>query len=61
MEYERWKFDHAFLLVPALPAQALAAQRLSSFKEFPPRQKPASFNLNDVMKKMSEPQAGGNN
>jgi hypothetical protein len=38
------------------------AEYLATFKEFPPRQKPASFNLDDVMKKMSEPpQAGGNN
>jgi arylsulfatase A-like enzyme len=51
MEYERWKFDHAFLLVPA---QAMAAEWLSTFKEFPPRQKPARFNLDEVMQKMSE-------
>jgi arylsulfatase A-like enzyme len=53
MAYDRWKFDHVFLLVPA---QAMAAEWLSSFKEFPPRQKPASFNLDEVMKKMAEPQ-----
>jgi arylsulfatase len=55
MEYEKWKFDHAFMLVPA---QAMAGQWLASFKEFPPRQKPASFNLDEVMHKMSEPNAG---
>jgi arylsulfatase len=27
---------------------------LESFREFPPRQKPASFNLDDVMRKMAE-------
>src|SRR5262249_40596660 len=41
------------------PAQAAAAQWLASFKEFPPRQKPASFNLDDVMRKMSEKPGGG--
>ena len=33
-------------------AQAIAAQWLESFKAFPPRQKPASFSLEDVMTKM---------
>jgi arylsulfatase A-like enzyme len=55
LEYGKWMADRAFLIVPA---QAAAAQWLASFKEFPPRQKPASFNLDDVMAKMSEPQAG---
>jgi arylsulfatase len=36
-----------------VPAQVLAAQWLSSFKEFPMRQKPASFNLEAVMAKLS--------
>ena len=35
-----------------VPMQALAAGWLESFKEFPPRQKPASFNLDDVMRKI---------
>lgn len=48
--YEKWKFDRVFVLVPA---QVLAAQWLSSFKEFPMRQKPASFNLEAVMAKLS--------
>jgi arylsulfatase len=48
--YEKWKFDRVFVLVPA---QALAAQWLQSFKEFPMRQKPATFNLDDVMAKMA--------
>jgi arylsulfatase len=48
--YEKWKFDRVFVLVPA---QALAAQWLQSFKEFPMRQKPASFNLDEVMAKMT--------
>ena len=43
------KLDH--LLVPA---QAYIASWLSSFNEFPPRQKPASFSLDQVMKKLTE-------
>lgn len=46
-----WQAKRSFLLVPA---QAAASQWLASFKEFPPRQKPASFNLDEVMRKMSE-------
>ena len=34
---------------------ALVAMWLESFKEFPPRQKPASFNLDEVMRKLTEP------
>jgi hypothetical protein len=44
-----------FLLVPA---QALVMRWLSSFKEFPPRQEPASFGIDQVMEKLSAP-AGG--
>lgn len=49
--YWDWLLDHAFILVPA---QALVARQLASFEEFPPRQKPASFNLSSVMAKMTE-------
>ena len=51
--YYDWMLDRAFLLVPA---QAYVAQFLGSFKEFPPRQKAASFSLDQVMEKM---QSGG--
>ena len=44
--YDKWMVDRVFLLVPA---QAIAAQWLQSFKEFPIRQKPASFNLDQVV------------
>jgi len=40
-----------------VPAQTIVGQWLSSFKEFPPRQKPASFNLDEVMRKMTAPKA----
>ncbi|HEY7293083.1 MAG TPA: arylsulfatase [Vicinamibacterales bacterium] len=36
-------------------AAALVGQWLESFKEFPIRQKPASFNLDEVMRKLSSP------
>jgi hypothetical protein len=52
--YDKWLIDRVFLLVPA---QAYVAQWLQSLKEFPPRQKPASFNIDQVMQKLRE--AGG--
>ena len=51
IEYGKWMAERMFLFVPA---QAAVAQWLSSFKEFPVRQKPASFNLDEVMRKLSE-------
>ncbi|RDI57182.1 arylsulfatase [Microvirga subterranea] len=49
-EYEKWFFDRTFVLVPA---QAAVAQWVESFKEFPIRQKPASFNLDEIMTKFA--------
>jgi arylsulfatase len=46
MGYGQWRIDRAFLIAPA---GAYVAQWLQSFKEFPPRQKPGSFNLDRVM------------
>jgi arylsulfatase len=52
--YADWLVHRGYLLIPA---QAFAAQWLESFKEFPPRQKPPSFNLDEVMQEMAEQQA----
>jgi arylsulfatase len=52
MGYTKWRADHLFLLVPA---QAFVAQFLATFKEFPPRQTPASFTIDQVMKKLIPP------
>ena len=49
-KYSQWKAERAFLLVPA---QAIVGQWLQTFKEFPIRQKPASFNLDRVMDQLS--------
>ena len=48
--------DRAFVQVPA---QTFVAQWLQSFKEFPIRQKPASFNLDSVMEKLSPTKGPG--
>ena len=42
MGYGRWRIDRVFLLVPA---QAFVGQLHPDLVEFPPRQKPGSFNL----------------
>ncbi len=47
--YLDWMIDRVFFLVPA---QAYVANFLETFKEFPPRQKPASFSIDQVMEKM---------
>ncbi|WP_420411026.1 arylsulfatase [Roseibium sp.] len=47
--YYDWMIDRIFFLVPA---QAYVASFLSTFKEFPPRQKPASFSIDQVMDMM---------
>jgi arylsulfatase len=48
--YYDWLLDHVFMLVPA---QDYVGQFLSTFKEYPPRQKAASFNLNEVMESLT--------
>ena len=49
--YYDWIMDHAFLLVPA---QDHVGQFIGTLREFPPRQKAASFNLDDVMRSLTE-------
>jgi len=46
--YNKWMADRVFLLIPA---QAAVAQFLKTFEEFPPRQKPASFNIGEALEK----------
>jgi arylsulfatase len=53
--YYDWLLDRAYLLVPA---QAYVAQFLGTFKDFPPRQKAASFSLDEVMEKLQQPVGG---
>jgi arylsulfatase len=53
--YWDWIFDHAFILVPA---QALVGEFLETFKAFPPRQKAASFSIDQVVEKLAGAAAG---
>ena len=52
--YYDWLIDRAFMLVPA---QAYVGAFLATFQEYPPRQKAASFTLDQVMEKL-QPSGG---
>ncbi len=50
--YFDWMIDHVFLLTPA---QKYVGEFLATFKEYPPRQKAASFSIDQVLEKMQTP------
>lgn len=50
--YWDWYIDHVYLL---LPAQKIVGNFLTTFKEYPPRQKAASFTIDQVMEKLAPP------
>jgi len=45
----KWFVEHAFVFVPA---QAIVAQHLASFQQYPPRQTPGTFTVNQVMENL---------
>jgi len=49
--YWDWLVDHAYLLDPA---QQIVGQFLATFKDFPPRQKAASFSVDQALEKLQE-------
>ena len=51
IDYPRWRVEHAFVLIPA---QQYVGKFLSTFKEFPPSQKPGSFSLDKVMESLQQ-------
>jgi len=53
--YNQWYVEHMFAFAPA---SAFIGQWLQSFKEFPPRQKPGSFNLDQVMEQLTSSPGG---
>jgi arylsulfatase A-like enzyme len=55
--YYEWMLDRAYLLVPA---QTYVAQFLETFREFPPRQKAASFGIDQAMERLTADGVGGN-
>jgi len=48
--YDRWWIERSAFSVTAI--QEIVAGFMGTFKDFPPRQKPAKFNVDDVMKTM---------
>jgi arylsulfatase len=50
--YYDWLIDRAFMLVPA---QSYVAGFLATFQDYPPRQRAASFSLEQVMQKLAPP------
>jgi arylsulfatase len=51
MDYDRWRAERIFLLVPA---QEYVAKFLGTFKEFPPSQKPGSFSLDRALETLQQ-------
>ena len=49
--YDTWWVDHMFVFAPA---GAYVGRWLQSFRDFPPRQKPGSFNLDNVMEAINK-------
>ena len=50
----RWRSGSSAYIILALlmPAAAVVMQWMKTLQEFPPRQKPASFSVGDVMAKL---------
>jgi hypothetical protein len=57
MDYTHWATERMYLLAPA---GGYVAQWLQSFRDFPPRQKPGSFNLDRVMEAVTSAHKGSN-
>jgi len=49
--YWDWVISHVYIIYGM---QAIVAQQIGNFQKFPPRQKPASFNLDAVMRTLEE-------
>jgi arylsulfatase len=56
MDYERWRVEHLFVLVPA---QQYVGQFLGTFKDFPPSQKPGSFSIDQALESLQTGVQGG--
>ena len=52
MDYDHWRFDRVFLMVPA---QDYVGRFLKTFQEYPPSQRVGSFSLDAVMEMLTDP------
>jgi arylsulfatase A-like enzyme len=50
--YNEWLLRHSYMVVPA---QALVGEFINTFKEFPPRQRPSSFSVDQIMEQLQKP------
>ncbi|MDH4054316.1 MAG: arylsulfatase [Gammaproteobacteria bacterium] len=57
MDYDHWRFDRAFLFVPA---QQYVGKFLATFKDYPPSQSVGTFSLGEVMKQLQASPSGSN-
>jgi arylsulfatase len=55
--YETWRFERIYALAPAA---AYVGQFIGTFREYPPRQKPGSFNLDRVLESLQTNSSGTN-
>jgi arylsulfatase A-like enzyme len=56
MDYERWRVEHLFVMIPA---QQYVGRFLATFKEFPPSQKPGSFSIDAALENLQRGSQGG--
>jgi arylsulfatase len=54
--YWDWHLDHVYIMYIS---QNLVAEEIQSLKEFPPRQEPASFNLDSILATLEDSTGGG--
>jgi arylsulfatase len=52
-KYEDWAMTHAFLVLPAIEK---VAKYLMTYKDFPPRQAPGTFSIDQIIKSLPQPQ-----
>lgn len=49
IHYWRWLSDHAYLITPSV---AKVGEYLKTYKDFPPRQRPATFSIDQIIEKL---------
>jgi arylsulfatase len=54
--YYDWMLEHVYLVIAA---SALVSEFLATFKEYPPRQRAASFTIDQILEKMTDGAFGG--
>ncbi|MCI0365209.1 MAG: arylsulfatase [Phycisphaerales bacterium] len=57
MDYERWRVEHLFVMVPA---QEYVGKFLATFRDYPPSQKPGSFSIDQALEALQKGAQSGN-